>query len=398
MKYSNRYILNALNENVYRKDDMKELYKFSELPILKHMTELLYNSDMEYNKLANRFDSIRSYQLQLPDYLPDSIQMVINDMKIVKYGSSFTIQDRIFDVNLHFDGTKKYMHHDIDEHFKKIYMWLCIASRYASPKCSKYVKINMYLTPHKKKLPKQYNLIDREHANTAFTTSCQTETEICIFREEEWFKTFIHETFHNMGMDFSANGSQYTNELIYTFIPIETDVRLYEAYTECWAEIINSLFVAFYHMKKQGSSNLENVFNVVLNNERRFSVFQCAKVLNHHNMKFDDLFKQTKLADARRNNYKENTPILSYYFLKMVLMHNAKDFIIWTSKNNDRSINFNRKPDPKKELRFVNFIKKHMNKAPMMEMLDKANKYLKENRNKKNMITQSLRMTVYEAL
>ena len=82
----------------------------------------------------------------------------------------------------------------------------------------------MYLTPHKKKLPKQYNLIDREHANTAFTTSCQTETEICIFREEEWFKTFIHETFHNMGMDFTANGSQYTNELIYTFIPIETMV------------------------------------------------------------------------------------------------------------------------------------------------------------------------------
>jgi hypothetical protein len=39
-----------------------------------------------------------------------------------------------------------------------------------------------------------------------------------------------------------------------------------------------------------------------------------------------------------------------------------------------------------------------MNKAPMSEMLDKANKYLNENQNKKNMITQSLRMTVYETL
>jgi hypothetical protein len=398
MKYSNRHILNILNENVYRKHDMKEQYKFSELPILNHITELLYNSEMEYNNLVNRFQSTLSYQLRLPDYLPDTIQNVITDMHTMKCWCSFTIQDRIFDVNLHFDGTKKYMQHDIDEHFKKIYMWLYIASRYASPKCSKYVKINIYLTPHKKKLPKQYNIVDREHANTAFTTSCQTETEICIFREEEWLKTFIHETFHSMGMDFSANGSQHTNELIYTFIPIETDVRLYEAYTECWAEIINSLFVAFYHMKKRGSTNMENVFNIVLNIERRFSMFQCAKVLNHYNMRFDDLFKQTKLASVRRNNYKENTPILSYYLLKMVLMYNAKDFIVWTSKNNDRTINFNRKPDPKKETRLVNFIKKRMNMPIMMEMLDKANKYLKESQNKKNMITQSLRMTVYEAV
>ena len=398
MKYSNRHILNALNENVYRKDDMKEQYKFSELPMLKHMTELLYNSDMEYNKLTSKFQLIRSHQLQLPDYLPETIQDAINDMKIVKYGSRFTIQGRVFDVNLHFDGERKYMHHDIDEYFKKIYMWLYIASRYASPKCSKYVKINMYLTPHKKKLPKQYNIVDREHANTAFTTSCQTETEICIFREEEWFKTLIHETFHNMGMDFSANGSNYTNELMYAHIPIETDFRMYEAYTECWAEIINSLFVAFYHMKKQGSSNLENVFNVVLNNERRFSVFQCAKVLSHYNMNLEDLFKQNKLATLRRNNYKENTSVLSYYVFKMILLYHAKEFILWSSKYNDRSINFNRKPDQKKEQQFVNFIKKRMNKASMMDMLDKANKYLNENRNKKNMITQSLRMTVYEAL
>ena len=79
-------------------------------------------------------------------------------------------------------------------------------------------------------------------------------------------------------------------------------------------------------------------------------------------------------------------------------MYHAKEFILWSSKYNDRSINFNRKPDPKKESYFVNFIKKRMNKTTMREMLDKANNYLKENRNKKNMITQSLRMTVYEAL
>ena len=396
MKYSSRHILLALNDNIFTKDDMKEQYKFSDLPILKHMTDSLYTSEMEYNKLSNKFTLDRNHALNLPTYLPTSIQEIISDMKIVKYKTRFFIGNRIFDIVLHMDATKKHMHHDIDEHFKKIYMWLCVASKYASPQCSKYVKINLYLTHHKKKLPSPYSVIDREHANTAFTTSCKTETEIDIFREEEWFKTLIHETFHNLGMDFSANGSQHTNELLYRYIPIQVDFRLYEAYTECWAEIIHSLFVAFFHLKKQGSASMYSTFNTVLNNERRFAVFQCEKVLNHYNMKLSDLFKQTTLATVRRNNYKENTNVLAYYVFKMIFMYNAKDFILWTSKNNRTSINFNNKTDPKKEARLVNFIKKHIADTTLSKMLDKSNKYLKENQNKKNMTTQTLRMTVYE--
>ena len=82
----------------------------------------------------------------------------------------------------------------------------------------------------------------------------------------------------------------------------------------------------------------------------------------------------------------------------MVLMYNAKEFIRWTSKNNDNSINFNQKSDPKKEMRLVNFIKKRINSLPMLGLLDKSNKYFNENHNKKNVITQSLRMTVYEVV
>ena len=147
MKYSNRYILNALNENIYMKHDMKEQYKFSELPILKHMSGLLYNSDTEYQKISNRFRLIRGHQLQLSNYLPETIQTVINNMKIVKYGTRFTIQDRTFDVYMYFDETKRYMHHHIDEHFKKVYMWLYIASRYASPTCSKSVSYTHLTLP-----------------------------------------------------------------------------------------------------------------------------------------------------------------------------------------------------------------------------------------------------------
>ena len=396
MKYSNRHILSALNETIFTKHDMKEQYKFSELPLLKNITNMLYKGELEYKKEFTRFMMVRGYLLQLPIYLPIEICNVIQSMKFDKYGARYEINDRTFDIHMYFDSQQKLMHHNIDEQFKKIYIWLYVASYFASPQCSKYVKINIYLTPHKKKLPNRYEIIDKEHANTAFTTSCQAETEIDIFRQEEWFKTLIHETFHNMGMDFSANGSENTNQLLYNNIPINIDFRLYETYTESWAEIIHSLFVAYYHIKKQGSSNIESIFNIVLNNQRRFAVFQCAKVLKHYSMTLPDLYKQNKVSEIRRTNYKENTPIMAYYILKMVVLYNAKDFILWTSKHNKSSINFNHKPNEGKERWFVNFIKRRLNAVTMNEMLEKTRTYLIENSNKKNQITQNLRMTLYE--
>jgi len=73
MKYSNRHILAALNENIFTKQDMREQYKFSELPVLKRIVDMIYVGENNYNKLLSRFMLIRSYQLQLPEYLPDVI-------------------------------------------------------------------------------------------------------------------------------------------------------------------------------------------------------------------------------------------------------------------------------------------------------------------------------------
>lgn len=398
MKYSNKHILLALNETIFTKNDMKEQYKFSELPLLKNIANMIYKGEMEYNKEVSRFVLVHEYQLHLPNYLPNAIKNAIQTTHFIKYKARYTIQGRIFDVHMYFDGKNKHMHHEIDEKFKNIYIWLYIASNFASQQCSKYVKINIYLTSHKKKLPNKYEIIDREHANTAFTTSCQTETEIDIFREEEWLKTLIHETFHNMGMDFSENGSEHTNQLLHNIIPIETDFRLYETYTECWAEIIHSMFVAYHYVKKSGSSNIANIFNVVLNNQRRFAVFQCEKVLRHYNMELSDLYKQNKVSIARRANYKENTQVIAYYVLKMVVLYNAKDFILWSTKHNGNSINFNDKPNDNKETKFVSFIKKRLHMPTMNHMLEKARTYFNDNQNKKNIITQNLRMTVYEVV
>jgi hypothetical protein len=86
----------------------------------------------------------------------------------------------------------------------KIYLWLYVADKYASKHCSSTMNLHFYFTDHMKRLGSvDLEALDMIHVNTAFTTSCSNETDIYLFRREEWFKVFIHETFHNLGFDFS---------------------------------------------------------------------------------------------------------------------------------------------------------------------------------------------------
>ena len=42
-------------------------------------------------------------------------------------------------------------------------------------------------------------------------------SEIIIFRNEEWFKVFVHETFHLFGVDFSNMSNLKKSKDIFTF-------------------------------------------------------------------------------------------------------------------------------------------------------------------------------------
>ena len=68
------------------------------------------------------------------------------------------------------------------------------------------------MTPIKKVLPSSpFVILSPTHANTAVTTTCTADGEICLFRKEEIFKVFIHETFHSLGLDFSSMSNTALN-------------------------------------------------------------------------------------------------------------------------------------------------------------------------------------------
>lgn len=222
----------------------------------------------------------------------------------------------------------------------KIYLWIHIANKYRVKDCSQKLNIYLYLTNIVKLLSKN-SVLGRFHVNTGFTTTCTTKNEIYVYREEEWFKVFIHETFHSFGMDFSDSQKNHIQDICekqihHIFNIPDVNILVFETYNEVCAEIIHLLFFHFFHSKNYS----ERVIEKLLSKEMSFSAFQCAKVLNHYSMKYSDLYSQSPDSMKKRMNYRENTNVFAYYVLKSLFLNHLDEFISWITKSNRRSLKF----------------------------------------------------------
>ena len=342
-------------------------------------------------------------------YCPKPIRDEIEHTSRTGFQYTFQIQNRTFNVTLVSssakpDAVRQYMNKSI----RRIYMWLYVASQYANVQCSEQMNIYVYFTSLPKLLPEKSATISQANANTAFTTSCQTRTEINIFRQEEWFKTFIHETFHNMGMDFSAYDNNHVNAEIYTMFPVKTDVRLYETYCEMWGETMAILFHVYYAVRQNTSiddihTKMPNIIQAVetgLMREMYHSMFQVSKILSHYDITYDALIKKNDKANACK--YKEDTPALSYFVIKSILLFNIDYFMVWCDYNNRASLNFTNlleKDDMyTKMARYCEIVRKHYTDPAYIDVLNQMqqmyNGVKKSHKNK--YILKNLRMTITE--
>lgn len=244
-------------------------------------------------------------------------------------------------------ANKKDGRHDFMEYLNRILIWLHFIDGIASPKCAQTLNIYLLLTDAKKKMPtNDYEEIGMVHANTAFTTSCSAENEIFLFRREEWFKVFIHETFHCFGLDFSSSFGDDSNTCILSIFPAlnpNTDVRLYETFCEMWAELFNMMFCLFYkpcshkHIttvcKNKCLPFSSSAFFRILSKERVFSICQSNKILQRYGFRYEDLF--TVPAEGKQY-YTEKTNTFSYYIIKSLMLWNLDRFIDWCVKHTDK--------------------------------------------------------------
>lgn len=354
-KYSKKLNINTIHIFTHLYETILESYKYY---LQMKATNVIKCKMKKYNK---SIEAIKPIIFNDSDFPPDILN-IINTTSTCEISYSFTILNKR--INIYFILTDLYENikkEKFDSYAELIINFLFIAMKYAQKDCSDKYSIYLYFTNHNKLLPIDKKIIiDRIHVNTAFTRSCNSPGEIVVFRKEEWFKVFIHETFHSFNLDFSNMYFNETKHRIQQIFNIDTNIDLFEAYTEFWALIIHTIFCSFYLIQDKYNIKLflktaENLIYI----ERSYSFFQMVKILDFMGIKYNNLHSNDKTSVELKNMcYKDKTNVLCYYIIKLVLLDNYQEFFMWCLKHNINLLMFNIN-EKEKQLKFVKFINSH---------------------------------------
>ena len=334
---------------------------------------------------------------------PLAVRNHIDESMMSEISYHFSLFER--EIKIHFLVEEENIDLQINKYNKyvdHIIMWLYILNQYASKQCSRSLTLYFYFTSLEKHLPSSnVSILDEINVNTAFTTTCPKDSEIIVFRKEEWFKVLIHETFHNFGLDFSDMNNNEMKKCILSIFNVKSEVNLYESYTEFWAEIINALFCSFIscHNKLNIEEFLSNA-DYFINFERIFSFFQLVKTLNFMGLQYRDLYSLSEFSKILRNHlYKEKTNVLSYYVIKCILINSYPSFLLWCKSNNLSILQFKKTPMSQNE--FCKFIQKNYKTSVMLNGIDNTQLFfntISKKKNNKNLqyLLSNLRMSICE--
>jgi hypothetical protein len=334
---------------------------------------------------------------------PEIVRKHIDELTMSEITYHFSLYGR--NIKVHFIVENDNVELELEtynKHVDSIIMWLYILNQYASKQCATSLVIYLYFTSLEKKIPNSnIFILDEINVNTAFTSTCPKDSEIVVFRKEEWFKVFIHETFHNFALDFSDMNTDESNKCILDIFKVNSQVNLYESYTEFWAEIMNASFCSFFSIKdKTDIDDFLSNFEFFINFERTFSFFQLVKTLNFMGLSYKHLYSNdSKSAIFRDNLYKEKTNVLAYYIIKTILINNYQGFLYWCKTNNFSLLQFNKTLSNQKE--FCKFIGKNYKTSSMLNGISETESFLnKINKKSKKTnlyyVLSNLRMSICE--
>jgi len=392
----------------------KKLFSKEENNAYKSILISLYNDIYEADKTIFKAGCFKSQvisqpHIKVPDnynstrYFPEEIKTYIaaNEKGQLLFTCGnvggreihiyFTLFDTLVDVDI-----EKYT-----KYVQMMYRWLHICGKYATKHCTKTLTIFLYLTPFAKNLPANTTTtLGAEHVNTAFTMACVPNGQLVLFREEEWFKVFIHETFHTYGLDFSQSNIAELKKTLISLFPIKSDFDIYEAYTETWARVINCALCSFEALENKNNNNnkkafLENI-HFCLEMERMFALYQCVKVLGFMGMDYADLYEPGSHT-LRTQLYRENTHVFSYYVLTAIFLNDTQGFLLWCKNHNEVLLRFN--STDTNFLALGEYIKSIYNCIPLQNGVKYMNQLIKQiNKSTKKKLMHTTRMSIIHTI
>ena len=263
---------------------------------------------------------------------------------------------------------------DIDiytKRFKQLMVITMFLEKYQNPNCHiKQLSTRIFLTPFNKLLPAKTSddIISGENINSGYTIPCLRNSQIFIWREEEYFKVYIHELMHAMGIDFATmNTDKLKHGMVELFPMINGDFNMAESYADIWALLLNNLFFTAttynssnYHKKR--IKLFLNLFQI----DKLWTIYQSTKILKNYKINsYEDLIHNVNMP---RNIPREKTNAFTYFIGKAILMISLDDFINYCYKSNSRLITFSQSNINNNT--FLYFIKSHIDNIELLRLFE----------------------------
>lgn len=168
------------------------------------------------------------------------------------------------------------------------------------------------MLPDRRFFPERVDeLITPIHCNGGLSYIGEGFARFCVYREEEWFKVFVHETFHAFGVHGRFPGWGVVKEL--TGLRFPEKLELSEVYAEVWARIVLALFA-------RGGKGVDGLMER-LDREAEHGWGQCQRALPH-------------VAVGVEAELGQLTPVLEYYCLTGAVMVEWRAFLDWCARHN----------------------------------------------------------------
>ena len=299
----------------------------------------------EENKLIinNKISSIVNKHLKSSAYIDDTIINFIltnTKCKIVTYKNIINGKTYMFDFIIY---NNEISITNLDLIVEKMLLVLQLIIAISRNETRNGQHVTFFLTPFKKKLNLNNNaILGAKNVNSGFTYPYLVNGVTFIYRKEEFFKVFIHESIHYYGIDKALHKQLNSNINYNKFInlfSIGTEyiakIGINEGLTEYWTFII--YLTALSYKKSITLANFIYEFERLYKLELLHILFQVVKILNYNKLTYSQFLANSSANSS--NKYKETSHIFSYYIVKTLLVYNHENML----KSNIFDMNFSNK-------------------------------------------------------
>ena len=253
--------------------------------------------------------------------------------------------------------------------------------------------VTFFLTPFQKKLNSNNSTnipLGAKNVNSGFTYPSLESGITFIYRMEEFFKVFIHESIHYYGIDKALHKEFNSNASYNKFIGLfnisnknSVDIGINEAITEFWTFILYLCVISY--KKEINYSDFINKFERLYILEMVHLIFQLVKILNYNKLTYSQFISKSNI------HYSETSHIFSYYIVKTVLVYNHEELlksnifeITLNTLNNSNKLNITLKHDNNSIDKLFNSLSKYALDANFIKFVNKISTYYNNMYNRAN--------------